>query len=256
MLILIKYQWTLLWRTQRVLILLGLGVFLGLLSAVTARYLPEILAFALALDGLENIPIPDATVREAYAQLIGNLSQLYMMMLLFVFASYVHYEARSGYAETYYTLPFTKMDHVVSKTLVMFVLLVVSVYFSALWFGVYTQLLFGEMAWARLFIAMIPMITLFYLFYGLTVLAYTLTQRFSFSLLITFFVYFGLITLTMFEGEAFSFFPQALMISPMQVFAQTRSTGSVLGLSLLYLVVADGLVLLSVLKSKLGPGKS
>ncbi len=45
---LIKMQWTLLWRTQRLLILLGLGAFLGLLSAITARYMPEILAFVLA----------------------------------------------------------------------------------------------------------------------------------------------------------------------------------------------------------------
>lgn len=253
---LIKHQWTLLWRTQRVLILLGLGIFLGLLSAVTARYLPEILEFALAMDGLENFPLPEATIMEAYAQYVSNLSQLYMMMLLFVFASYLHFEARSGYAETYYTLPFTKMDHVFSKTLVMFVILVVSVYVSALLFGLYAQLLFGEMAWGRLLLAMIPMITLFYLFYALTLLAYTFTKRFSFSLLITFFLYFALITLMMFEGEAFSFFPQALFQAPMNVFTQTRSTGSVLGLSVLYLVIADGLVLLSMAKTHLGPKTS
>lgn len=250
---LIKMQWTLLWRTQRLLILLGLGAFLGLLSAITARYMPEILAFVLASEGLDQIPLPEATVLEAYAQLIGNLSQLFMMVLLFIFASYVHYERRSQFAETYYTLPFTETDHVFAKTLVMFLVIGASLYFSALWFGSYTQLLFGEMAWGRLLIAMLPMWALAYLFYALTLLCYTFTKRFSLTLILTFVFYFVLLTLMMFEGESFAYFPQALFQAPMALLTEQRSIQSVLGLSFLYLVISDSLVLISLKFTKLGP---
>ena len=250
---LIKHQWTLLWRTQRLFILFGLGAFVGLLSAITARFLPEILAFALALDGLEGIPLPEATITEAYAQFMGNISQLFMMVLLFIFASYVHFEARSGFDETFYTFPFSAFEHLFAKTFVMFGVLFMSVYWSALWFGSYALGLFGEMAWIELLFAMMVVVSLFYLFYAITLLAYTLTRRFSLTLLITFTLYFALITLTMFESTRFHFLPQALFQAPMQVFIGSRSLLSAFGLSFLYLLVSDGLILLSIRKTHLGP---
>jgi ABC-2 type transport system permease protein len=61
------------WRTRRILIAVALFAFVGILSPLTARYLPEILELALG-DEL-TVPIPTPTAADAVLQLQKNLGQ-------------------------------------------------------------------------------------------------------------------------------------------------------------------------------------
>ena len=61
------------WRTRRLPVVLLLFVAIGLISPLTARYLPEILELALG-DELD-VPIPPSTVADAVYQLQNNFAQ-------------------------------------------------------------------------------------------------------------------------------------------------------------------------------------
>lgn len=62
------------WRTRRLPAVMGLFVVLGIISPLTARYLPEILKAALGSQ--LTIPIPAPTVADAVLQVQKNLGQL------------------------------------------------------------------------------------------------------------------------------------------------------------------------------------
>lgn len=62
------------WRTRRLPVVAGLFALIGMMSPLTARYLPEILRAALGSE--LTVPIPEPTVAMAVEQLQKNLGQL------------------------------------------------------------------------------------------------------------------------------------------------------------------------------------
>jgi ABC-2 type transport system permease protein len=97
-----RLEWLRLWRTNRLLVLVLLFVFFGLLGPVSAVYLPEIIGLASEQEGFE-VTIPEPTPADGIAQFVGNVSQLGLVAVAAVAAMALAVDARPGLAAFYRT---------------------------------------------------------------------------------------------------------------------------------------------------------
>ncbi len=97
-----RLEWLRLGRTNRLLVLVLLFTFFGLLGPVTAVYLPDIIGLASAQEGFE-VTVPDPTPPDGIAQYVGNVGQLGLVAVAAVAALAVAVDARPGLAAFYRT---------------------------------------------------------------------------------------------------------------------------------------------------------
>lgn len=99
-----RLEWLRLWRTYRLLVLVVVFAFFGLLGPLTAAYLPEIISLASQSDDLgAAIDLPEPTPVDGITQYIGNISQLGLIAVAAVAALALAVDARPGLAAFYRT---------------------------------------------------------------------------------------------------------------------------------------------------------
>lgn len=91
-----------LWRTYRLLVLVLVFVFFGLLGPLTAAYLPELIGLAGQSEGIE-VSVPDPVPADGIAQYIGNITQIGLIAVAAVAALAMAVDARPGLAAFYRT---------------------------------------------------------------------------------------------------------------------------------------------------------
>ena len=94
------------WRSRRVVAVVILFVVLGIVSALTARYLPEILKLALG-DQL-TVPLPAPTPADAVLQLQKNLGQIGALVAIVLAMGAVATEKERGTAAFVLTKPVSR----------------------------------------------------------------------------------------------------------------------------------------------------
>ncbi|RHP30555.1 ABC transporter permease [Lachnotalea sp. AF33-28] len=85
-------------RTYRILILAAVFLLLGMMSPLTAKLLPELLPSLMESmpEGGVTITVPDPTAMDAYTQMFKNLTQMGLIVLLFVYAGMLSGEIGKG----------------------------------------------------------------------------------------------------------------------------------------------------------------
>lgn len=97
-----RLEWLRLWRTYRLLVLVVVFAFFGLLGPLTAAYLPEIISLASQSEDLgAAIELPDAVPADGISQYIGNISQLGLIAVAAVAALALAVDSRPGLAAFY-----------------------------------------------------------------------------------------------------------------------------------------------------------
>jgi ABC-2 type transport system permease protein len=97
-----RLEWLRLWRTNRVLVLVLVFVFFGLLGPLTAAYLPEIIGLAGQSEGI-RVEVPDPQPADGIVQYIGNITQIGVIAVAAVAAMALAIDARPGLAAFYRT---------------------------------------------------------------------------------------------------------------------------------------------------------
>jgi ABC-2 type transport system permease protein len=97
-----RLEWLRLWRTSRLLVLVLVFAFFGLLGPLTAAYLPELIGLASQSEGIV-IEVPEPTPSDGIAQYIGNISQIGLIAVAAVGALAFAVDARPGLAAFYRT---------------------------------------------------------------------------------------------------------------------------------------------------------
>jgi ABC-2 type transport system permease protein len=128
------------WRTRRLPVVAVLFLVVGIVSPLTARYLPEILKASLG-DQL-TIPIPVPTPADAVAQLQKNLGQLGALAAIALAMGSVSGELDRGTAALVLAQPATRGAFLAAKLVAIAVVLGVSVLVATLAAWVYTAVLF------------------------------------------------------------------------------------------------------------------
>ena len=128
------------WRTRRLPVVAVLFALVGIVSPLTAKYLPEILKAGLG-DQL-TIPIPTPTVIDSLAQLQKNLGQLGALVAIALAMSSVSGELDRGTAALVLSQPATRGAFLTAKLVGLAIILAICVLLSCAIAWVYTAILF------------------------------------------------------------------------------------------------------------------
>ncbi|OGO54447.1 MAG: hypothetical protein A2V85_05105 [Chloroflexi bacterium RBG_16_72_14] len=128
------------WRTRRLPVVAVLFVIVGMVSPLTARYLPEIMELALG-DQL-TIPMPTPTPVMALEQLQKNLGQLGALAAIALAMGSVAGELDRGTAALVLAQPATRSAFLAAKLVAIGVVLAVSMALASAVAWVYTGVLF------------------------------------------------------------------------------------------------------------------
>jgi ABC-2 type transport system permease protein len=97
-----RLEWLRLWRTGRLLVLVLVFTFFGLLGPLTAAYLPEIIGLASQSDGI-TVQVPDPVPADGIVQYLGNITQIGLIAVAAIAALALAVDARPGLAAFYRT---------------------------------------------------------------------------------------------------------------------------------------------------------
>jgi ABC-2 type transport system permease protein len=128
------------WRTRRLPVVAVLFLVLGIVSPLTARYLPDIVK-ALG-GGALPIPIPTPVAADALAQLQKNLGQLGALAAIAIAMGSVSGELDRGTAALVLAQPATRGAFLGAKLVAIGVVLGISVIAASVVAWVYTAILF------------------------------------------------------------------------------------------------------------------
>lgn len=128
------------WRTRRLPVVAGMFVAFGIISPLTAKYLPEILKAALG-DQL-TIPMPTPTAVMALEQLQKNLGQIGALAAIALAMGAVAGELDRGTAALVLAQPATRPAFLAAKLVGIGVTLAASMLLAAIAAWVYTAVLF------------------------------------------------------------------------------------------------------------------
>jgi ABC-2 type transport system permease protein len=128
------------WRTRRLPIVAGLFLLVGIMSPLTARYLPEILKAALG-DQL-TIPVPTPVPADAVLQLQKNVGQFGTLAAIVLAMGAVATEKERGTAAFLLTKPATRGSFLLAKLVALGVVLGISTILGVAVAWVYTAILF------------------------------------------------------------------------------------------------------------------
>jgi ABC-2 type transport system permease protein len=128
------------WQTRRLPVVAGLFIVIGMLSPLTARYLPEILQAALG-DQLP-VALPTPTAMDAVGQLQKNLAQLGALAAIALAMGSVSGELDRGTAALVLAQPVTRAAFLAAKLLGIGIVLAIATLLAALAAFVYTAVLF------------------------------------------------------------------------------------------------------------------
>ena len=120
-----------------------LFLFFAILSPVTAKYLPEIIA------GIGNIPgmafdFPEPTYIDSISQYIKNLSQIVLFVLIFLTMGIVAVEKDKGTAAFVLVKPVPRHQFILAKVVAMWLNVTACLLVGAAACYVYTLILFGS----------------------------------------------------------------------------------------------------------------
>ncbi len=130
------------WRTRRLPLVAILFVLVGLISPLTARYLPEILRGALG-DQLTGSPLPPADATQAVAQLQKNLGQLGALAAIALAMGSVAGELDRGTAALVLAQPVGRPAFLAAKLMAIGIVLAVATGLCVAAAWLYTVILFG-----------------------------------------------------------------------------------------------------------------
>jgi ABC-2 type transport system permease protein len=128
------------WRTRRLPVVAVLFVIVGMVSPLTARYLPEIMELALG-DQL-TIPMPTPTPVMALEQFQKNLAQMGALAAIALAMGSVAGELDRGTAALVLAQPATRSAFLAAKLVAIGVVLAVSMALGSVAAWVYTGVLF------------------------------------------------------------------------------------------------------------------
>ncbi len=160
-------------KTYRIWLIPLIFVFFGILSPVSAKFLPAILKAAMQADTTQKmflqIKIPEPTQTDAYLQWLKNLSQFGMLTLILISMGLVAEEKARGTLALIVTKPVSRTSIVISKFLAQTGLFAMSVAIGVGTCYLYTFLLFDKASLRPLIFSSIAFVV-----YGLLILAVTL----------------------------------------------------------------------------------
>ncbi|OPL10782.1 MAG: hypothetical protein AVO34_09770 [Firmicutes bacterium ML8_F2] len=207
-LLLKELKWN--WRSFRYPAFLLVVLFFALLDPPMMKYMNEILArFA---EGVE-IVMPDPTPEETFFSYLSDVSQMGILVLIFMVMGSVAREKETGAAGWMLSKPIGRWQYLTAKIIVLFAILIAGLYICSALAYLYTMTLIGKAPLAGSIMATTALV-------AYTLLLATLTFAFSTvlksqlaagGLAVMVFFLSGLLNLVVAETAAADFYPNTLL---------------------------------------------
>jgi ABC-2 type transport system permease protein len=152
-------------KTPKIIILPSIFLFIGLVSALTGRYMNELIASMSDL----NIQLPEPVYLDSYAQLFKNLSMMGVIVVILTFMGIVVDEKVKGSAILVLTKSVSRTQFILSKLAASVLLFTVSYLLAVLGCVYYTYVLFPQFSNEYL-----PITLALFWIYGLFIIAATI----------------------------------------------------------------------------------
>lgn len=171
-------------KTQKAYILPAVFLFFGLLSPVTAKFMPQLMQQMLSDYGINMDKLMNPVYLDSYSQLFKNISQMFFVVVL-VFSGMIVNEKTKGTALLVLTKPLSRASFILGKFFSAMCLYTFSYLLSCLACIYYTYLLFKGFYTPELFNGLLYGLFLLWL-YGmflicLTIFAGTAAKSFTVS---------------------------------------------------------------------------
>lgn len=147
---LIKKDLTEQWRTKKILILVVVMLFSAIASPILAKIMPELLK-SISVQGL-TINLPEPTYKDAIDQFIKNVSQIGLLVMVFVVAGAMTDEKNRKTLEIVMTKPVPRGLFVFSKFAAYFISISAIFAVSSVVFYQYTVMTFTTFDFANFWI--------------------------------------------------------------------------------------------------------
>ncbi len=207
---LLKYDFLYMHKTTKIIIMIGLGVFLAALSVLTARYMNEIMQLAMAQEGMDSIDIPEPTVNDAYLQFYSNMQQIFFLTLLFIAGAFFSKDISKGIDQWLFARPVSRVKYLLSKTIVIHGLGLIGMFASALFFSYSTYFVFEGFDVGRFFLSLFIFYVFILFFVQLVMMLVSLFGRMLWPMLISVTVFFVLSLFGSIESGIFKYMPVRL----------------------------------------------
>lgn len=162
-------------RTKKLLILAVVFLFVAIASPIFAQLTPMLLK-SMSIPGL-NLNLPDPTFNDSIDQLIKNVSQIALLVLVFIVAGSVVDEKNKKTLEMVLAKPVQRNTFILSKFISYFLSIGVIFFISIVIFYLYTISIFAGFSFVN-FMVMAMMVCLYILMIvSITILASTIVKN-------------------------------------------------------------------------------
>ena len=207
---LLKYDFLYMHKTTKIIIMVGLGIFLAALSVLTARYINELMQIAMAQEGIETIDMPEPTVSDAYMQFYSNMQQIFFLVILFISGAFFSKDISKGIDQWLFARPVSRVHYMLSKTIVIHLLGLFGLIVSALFFTYSTVFLFEGFEFWRFFVSLAIFYVFILFFVQLVMMLVSIFGRMLWPMLISVTLFFVLSIFGSIESGVFKYLPVRL----------------------------------------------
>lgn len=246
---LLKYDFYHLQKTSKFIVFPIVIVLFAIISPLTARYMNEILSFALGQSGID-IPLPDTSVLDSYVQYIGNLIETVLYVVIFVGIGFFIRDKTKGLLPLILSKPINRTKYIISKYISLNILILVSLFIGLLVFSYYTYYIFDEVDLIGMFY--VTLLFFVYVLFTLSICLFTSTffKSYIVSVMVTFGIYIVISLIAMVKISIFIYLPGALTNNMIAILVDTVDSADLILNVLVSLAISAGFVFLSIFKFK------
>lgn len=136
-----EFYWN--WRSFRYPALILVFVFFALLNPPTIKYMNEILSLFAGVEGIGAL-LPEPTAQEAMSSVFSDLSQIGVLVLIFVTMGIVAREKETGVAGWMLSKPVGRSRYLLAKVITLYATIVLGLAAASLLAYLYTWSLLGR----------------------------------------------------------------------------------------------------------------
>lgn len=174
LLVLIKKDLMEQWRTKKIIILSIIFLFVAISSPIMAKIMPEVMK-SISVPGM-TINLPASTYSDSIDQFVKNISQIALLVIIFIVAGAVSDEKNKKTLEILLTKPISRPLFILSKFKAYFASIVVIFTISSLVFYLYTVSIFGTFNLLNFTIMSANILIYTLMIVAVTILASTITK--------------------------------------------------------------------------------
>lgn len=181
-------------RSKKLLILAGLFLFIAVASPITAKLIPDLLKNIPNTSGI-TINIPEPTWRDSIDQFVKNITQIGIIVIVFIFAGIVAEEKNKKTLEIVLSKPISRVGLIISKFAASKIVLLAIFIVSSAIFYLYTVSIFGNFSLINFFWLSLFILVFILLIMSITIFCSVLTSNQIIAAALAFFIEIVLITI-------------------------------------------------------------